>query len=100
MTVASITEISAISDQSFEDAIKTGINRTTKTLRGVKGCWVKDMNVFIENGNITGYEVNMEVTFVLEDASQGSGVSEDVACDTLTAGRTVPVEERPEVGGV
>ena len=100
MTVASVTEISAVSDQSFEDAIKTGINRATKTLRGVEGCWVKDMNVFIENGNITSYKVNMEVTFVLEDAAQGSGMPQDVASDTLTAGRTVPVEERPEVGGV
>jgi len=42
----------------------------------------------------------MEVTFVLEDAGQGSGMSEDVASEILTAGRTVPVEERPEAGGV
>ena len=68
MSVARVTEISAISDTSFEDAIKQGIARATSTLRGVEGAWIKDMNVMIENGSITGYKVNMEVTFVLEDA--------------------------------
>ena len=67
MSVARVTEISAISDTSFEDAIKQGIARATSTLRGVEGAWIKDMNVMIENGNITGYKVNMEITFVLED---------------------------------
>jgi hypothetical protein len=68
MTVASVTEISAVSEQGFEDAIRTGINRATRTLRNVEGAWVKDMNVMIDNGNITGYKVNLAVTFVMEDA--------------------------------
>ncbi len=67
MSVARVTEISAISDSSFEDAIQQGIARATSTLRGVEGAWIKDMNVMIENGSITGYKVNMEITFVLED---------------------------------
>jgi flavin-binding protein dodecin len=67
MSVARVTEISAISDNSFEDAIQQGISRATSTLRGVEGAWIKDMNVMIENGSITGYKVNMEITFVLED---------------------------------
>lgn len=66
MAVARVTEISATSESSFEDAIKRGISRATSTLRGVEGAWVKDMNVSIEDGNITGYKVNMEITFVLE----------------------------------
>jgi dodecin len=33
----------------------------------VEGCWVKDMNVMIEDGNIVGYKVNVEITFQLED---------------------------------
>ena len=66
MSVARVTEISAISDSSFEDAIQQGISRATSTLRGVEGAWIKDMNVMIENGTITGYKVNMEITFVLE----------------------------------
>ena len=67
MSVASVTEISAVSEQGFEDAIRTGINRATSTLRGVEGAWVKDMNVMIENGNITGHKVNLAITFVMED---------------------------------
>ena len=63
------TEISAISDSSFEDAILQGVARAMSTLRGVEGAWIKDMNVMIENGSITGYKVNMEITFVLEDSA-------------------------------
>ncbi len=68
MTVARVTEISATSEQSFEDAINQGVNRATSTLRNVESAWIKDMNVMIENGNIVGYKVNLAVTFVLEDA--------------------------------
>jgi dodecin len=68
MSVARVTELSAISETSFEDAIQRGIARATSTLRGVEGAWIKDQNVMVEDGNITGYKVNMEVTFVLEDS--------------------------------
>jgi flavin-binding protein dodecin len=68
MTVARVTEISSTSEQSFEDAINLGIQRATSTLRNVEGAWVKDMNVLIQDGNITGYKVNLAITFVLEDA--------------------------------
>ena len=67
MSVARVTEISAISEQGFEDAVRQAIARATKTLRNVEGAWVKDMNVMIEDGNIKGYKVNLEVTFVLEE---------------------------------
>ena len=66
MSVARVTELSAVSETSFEDAIQQAVSRATSTLRGVEGAWIKDMNVMIEDGNITGYKVNMEVTFVLE----------------------------------
>jgi len=66
MSIARVTELSAISETSFEDAINEAVARATKTLRGVEGAWVKDMNVSIQNGNITGYKVNLEVTFQLE----------------------------------
>ncbi len=69
MSVARITELSATSQESFEDAINQAVSRATKTLRGVEGAWVKDMNVLISDGNITGYKVNLAVTFLLEDAS-------------------------------
>jgi dodecin len=67
MSVATVTEISAISEDSFEDAVQQGIARATETLRNVEGAWVKDQNVMIEDGNITGYKVNLEVTFVLDE---------------------------------
>jgi flavin-binding protein dodecin len=69
MSVARVTEISAISQTGFEDAIQQAIGRANKTLRNVQGAWVKDMNVMIVDGNITGYKVNLEVTFVLEDTA-------------------------------
>ena len=67
MSVARVPEISAVSEGGFEDAIRQAIARATKTLRNVEGAWVKDQNVMIEDGNIKGYKVNLEVTFVQED---------------------------------
>jgi flavin-binding protein dodecin len=65
-SVARITEISARSDQSFEDAIRVGIQRATSTLRHVSGAWIKEQKVEINEGNVVGYQVIMEITFVLE----------------------------------
>jgi dodecin len=70
MSVARVTEMSAISEQSFEDAINMAVNRATQTLRNVESAWVKDQNVLIENNNITGYKVNLAITFVLEEGEQ------------------------------
>ena len=67
MSVARVTELSATSQTGFEDAINQAVARATKTLRGVEGAWVKDQNVLIEDSNIVGYKVNLEVTFVLEE---------------------------------
>jgi dodecin len=67
MSVARVTELSATSETGFEDAINQAVARATKTLRGVEGAWVKDMNVMIEDGNIVGYKANVEITFMLEE---------------------------------
>jgi hypothetical protein len=67
MSVARNTEISATSTQSFEDAIRQGLARATKTLRNVKGAWIKEQEVMLDNGQITTYKVVMVVTFVLDD---------------------------------
>lgn len=67
MSVATVTEISATSPDGFEAAVREGVERANKTLRNVESAWVKDTNVLIEDGNITGYRVNLEITFVLED---------------------------------
>jgi dodecin len=67
MSVARITEISAESTKSFEDAIVQGIERAKKTLKNVKGAWVQDQKITIENGKIAMYRVNLKITFVLQD---------------------------------
>ena len=67
MSVASISEISATSEKSFEDAIQQGIARATKTLRHVRSAWVKEQEVQVENDRITTYKVVLKVTFILED---------------------------------
>jgi len=67
MSVARVTEIIASSKKSFEDATENGIDRACKTLDGVKGAWVKDQKVKIEDGKIKEYRVTLMVTFVLKD---------------------------------
>lgn len=67
MSVARNTEISATSTQGFEDAIRQGIGRATKTLRNVKGAWLKEQEVTVSGDQVTEYKVVMVVTFVLED---------------------------------
>lgn len=66
-TVARITTISSRSETSFEDAIRTGVERASSTLRNVSGAWVKEQKVEVSNGTISSYDVTIEVTFVLED---------------------------------
>lgn len=67
MSVAKITEISASSTKSFEDAVKAGIARADKTLKNIKGAWIKEQKLVIDQGKVTEYRVMMRVTFVLTD---------------------------------
>jgi flavin-binding protein dodecin len=67
MSVAKVVEIMASSPDSFEAAITTGIERASKTLDDVKGAWVKDQQVVVENGKVTEYRVALKITFVLHD---------------------------------
>jgi flavin-binding protein dodecin len=67
MAVARVTEISSSSTQSFEAAIKEGLERANKTLRNVKSAWIKEQQVRLDGGSIAEYQVNMLVTFVLDD---------------------------------
>ena len=67
MAVARVTEISATSTTSFEDAVTHGIDRANKTLRNVKSAWIKEQTVRVDAGTIVEYQVNMLVTFVLDD---------------------------------
>jgi hypothetical protein len=67
MSVAKVSELSATSTKSFEDAIQQGISRANKTLRNVRSAWIKEQHVRVTNGQPSEYQVNMMVTFVLDD---------------------------------
>jgi dodecin len=67
MSVARITEISASSNESFEDAVKQGVARAAETLDGIRSAWIKEQEVQIENGRIASYRVIMKITFVLHE---------------------------------
>lgn len=67
MSIAKVSEISATSTKSFEDAIVQGLGRANKTLRNVRSAWIKEQQVRVERGEITEYQVNMMVTFVIDD---------------------------------
>ncbi|MFY9610912.1 MAG: dodecin family protein [Blastocatellia bacterium] len=67
MSVAKVSEITASSAKSFEDAVHTGIARANKTLQNVTSAWIQDQEVDIENGKIVGYKVRMKITFILKD---------------------------------
>ncbi len=67
MPVAKVAEISATSEEGFEDAIKSGVQRAGRTLDNIQGAWIKELNVDIENGSVSRFRVDMKVTFVLND---------------------------------
>lgn len=67
MSVARVTELSVTSTESFEAAVREGVERANKTLRNVEGAWVKEQEVRIRDGEIVGFKVNMLITFVLDD---------------------------------
>ncbi len=67
MSITRVTEVSSSSTKSFEDAIESGIERANKTIRNVKGAWINDQKVVVDNGKITEYRVNMKISFVLEE---------------------------------
>jgi flavin-binding protein dodecin len=67
MSIAKVTEVTASSTVSFEDALQQGIARADKTLNNVEGAWIQEQKVIVKGGKITEYRVNMKVTFVLQD---------------------------------
>jgi flavin-binding protein dodecin len=67
MDIAKVSEISATSKVSFEDAIQRGLARANKSIRNIRSAWIKEQTVRVDKGKITVYQVNMLITFVLED---------------------------------
>ena len=68
MSVAKVIEVSATSAKSFEDAINQGIARACDSVKNVRGAWIKEQKVSVQDGRITAYRVNMQVTFVVDDS--------------------------------
>lgn len=67
MSVARITEIKSSSKKGFEDAIESGVKRASKTLQNVRGAWVQDQEVTVDDkGKIEEYRVTLKVTFILK----------------------------------
>ena len=67
MSVAKVSELSCTSSKSFDDAIDKGLSRANKTLRNIKSAWIKEQHVRVSKGKVVEYQVNMLVTFVLDD---------------------------------
>jgi flavin-binding protein dodecin len=66
MSVAKVIELTSSSSQSFDDAVRQGIERAETTLRGVKGAWIQEQKIIVEAGKIVEFRVNMKVTFILD----------------------------------
>ena len=66
MPVAKVIEVSATSTESFDDAVKVGIQKSGETLRNIQGAWVSEQKVDVEDGRIVAYRVTLRITFILE----------------------------------
>lgn len=67
MSVAKVIEISAESPESFEAAIREGVERASKTVENIRSAWVKEMQAKVKDGKVVGYRVDLKITFVLSD---------------------------------
>jgi flavin-binding protein dodecin len=66
MSVARVTEITASSKKSFDDAVSTGLKRATKTLKNVRAAWIASQEVIVDKDKVVEYRVRMKVTFILK----------------------------------
>ncbi|MEM8875131.1 MAG: dodecin family protein [Planctomycetota bacterium] len=67
MSVAKVIELSATSKKSFDNAVENGVKKAAESIRNIKGVWVKEMSADVEDGKISSYRVNIQLTFVLDD---------------------------------
>ena len=66
MSVAKVIELTSSSSESFDDAIRVGIEKSGESLRNIRGAWVSEQKVEVENGAISAYRVTLRITFVVE----------------------------------
>ncbi len=67
MAIAKVTEVISSSTKSFDDAVENGVERASKTLKGITGAWVADQKVTVEKGKVSEYRVVLKISFVLDD---------------------------------
>jgi dodecin len=65
MSIAKVIEISCQSEESFEDAIRQGIQGAAKSVRNIKSAWVKEQQVVVEDDRVVKYRVDLKVSFVI-----------------------------------
>lgn len=65
--VVKVVEIIGISPKSFEDAMRQGVARASKTVKNITGLDVLGQTAEVKDGKITEYRVNMKLAFVVED---------------------------------
>ncbi len=66
MSIAKVTEIKSSSKVSFDDALKQGIAKASKTIHNISGAWISAQEVGVKDGEITDYRVLMKITFILK----------------------------------
>lgn len=66
MSIAKVIEITSESTSSFEDAIEQGVAKAAETVHNLRGAWIKDQQVLIENDQIVGYRVDLKLTFLVD----------------------------------
>jgi len=66
MSVAKVIEITSQSSESFEDAIKKGIAKTSETVKHIKSAWVEGQQALVEGNRVTAFQVTLKVTFLVD----------------------------------
>ena len=67
MSIGKVIEVTAQSDKSFEDAIQEGIRRASKSVDGIQSAWIKEQKVDVSEGEVTGYRVDLKITFLVHE---------------------------------
>ncbi len=68
MAIMKSVQIMSESPKSFEQAIKNGVTRMSKTVKGIKSIYVNDQSATVDdNGDVAMFRVNMQVTFQVKD---------------------------------
>lgn len=66
MSIAKVVEVNSSSTKSFEDAIQSGIQKVTETVKNVQGAWINEQKVIIKDNKISEYRVNLKISFLVE----------------------------------